>query len=295
MTEFLQALANPAIPFLRYALLAGILSSLAFGTVGTYVVVRRISYLAGAIAHCVLGGIGAALYLQNAAGWTWLEPLHGALFASVLAALAIGWVSLRARQREDTVIGAMWAVGMAAGLIFLAKTPGYIDPMSYLFGNILLISSADLWLIAGLDLLVVAVAILFYNKFLAVCFDDVFARVRGIRVEFYYMLLLGLISLTVVLLVSVVGIVMVIALLTLPAAMAGHFSRRLWQMMAIGTVICMLLTSAGLAVSYVHDLPTGGTIIILAGLAYLGVVTFGQGRWLRRNGGRGLRRRRPAE
>jgi len=269
MLEFLGALGNADLPFLRYAFLAGLLSSVAFGIVGSYVVVRRISYIAGAISHSVLGGIGLGLYLQVAAGWGWCHPIYGAVAAALVAAVAIGLVSLHARQREDTVIGAFWAVGMAVGLLFLARTPGYIDPMSYLFGNILLISRSDLWLVLALDVLVVAIALAFYNRFLAVCFDEEFARVRGLRVELYFLLLLCLTALTVVLLVRVVGIVMVIALLTLPAAVAGLFARRLWQMMLAAMLLCMLFVAVGLALSYTRDLPSGPTIILVAGAAYL--------------------------
>jgi zinc transport system permease protein len=198
--------------------------------------------------------------------------MYGAVAAALVAALVIGWASLRARGREDTVIGALWAVGMATGILFLSQTPGYIDLMSYLFGNILMVSQADLWLIAGLDALVVLVGVAFYKPLLAVCFDEEFARLRGIRVEVYFLLLLCLAALTVVLLVRVVGIVMVIALLTLPAAVAGHFSRRLWQMMGLAVVFCLVFTSAGLACSYAYDLPTGPTIIVLSGAVYLVVV-----------------------
>jgi len=269
MREFLQALANPDIAFLRYAFVAGMLASVGFGIIGTYVVVRRISYIAGAISHCVLGGIGASLYLQAMAGWTWCTPLLGAVVSALLAALVIGLVSLHARQREDTVIGALWAVGMAVGLVFLARTPGYVNPMSYLFGNILLISRGDLGMIAALDLVVVGLAVVFYNPFMLVCFDEEFARVRGVRVELHFLLLLGLTALTVVLLVTVVGIVLVIALLTLPAAIAGQFARRVWQMMALAAALCMVFTGVGLGVSYAQNLPSGPTIILLAGGVYL--------------------------
>jgi zinc transport system permease protein len=271
VTEFLDAAANYA--FVQYALLAGVLAGVACGIVGTYVVVRRITYLAGGISHCVLGGIGAALYFQRVHGWHWLTPLLGAIIAALAAAMIIGLVSLRAKQREDTVIGALWAVGMAVGVLFIARTPGYSqDLMSYLFGNILMVSPGDLWLMAALDALVVVLGLVFYNQFLAVCFDEEFARVRGMRVEFYYLLLLGLTALTVVLLVTVVGIILVIALLTLPVAVAGHFARRLWQMMALATVFSILFTTAGLAISYKPDLPAGATIIVLAGAVYLLVV-----------------------
>jgi zinc transport system permease protein len=179
-------------------------------------------------------------------------------------------VSLRARQHEDTVIGALWAVGMAAGVLFISKTPGYSqDLMSYLFGSILMVSPSDLWLIAALDLVVVLVGVLFYNQFLAVCFDEEFARVRGTRVEFYYLLLLALTALTVVLLVTVVGVILVIALLTLPVAVAGHFARRLWTMMILASLITIVLTVVGQAIAYSPNLPPGATIVVLAGAVYL--------------------------
>ena len=219
MHEFLKALLHPDIPVLRHAVLVGLLSSVAFGIVGSFVVTRRVTFIAAAIAHSVLGGIGAVLYLRAHTGLTWLEPVHGALPAALFSALIIGLVSLRAKEREDTVIGAVWAVGMALGLLLLAKTPGYNkDTMSYLFGDILLITKRDVWMVAGLDILVTAVAVFFYNKLLAVCFDEEFARTRGLAVDYYYLLLLCLIAVTIVLLVYLVGIVLVIALLTLPAA-----------------------------------------------------------------------------
>ncbi len=277
MIEFIEALLNPYVPTMRYALAAGILSSVALGIVGTYVITRRISYIAGAISHSVLGGIGAALYLKAVHGWTWCDPMYGAVAAAMLSALLIGTVSLYAKQREDTVIGAIWAVGMAIGLLFFAKTPGYADPMSYLFGNILLISRSDLWLVVGLDALVVGLGIVFYNKFLAVCFDQEFAQLRGVHVTFYYLLLLCLTALTIVLLMRVVGIVLVIAMLTLPAAVAGHFSRQLWQMMLFAIAGCMIFTVAGLALSYRYELPSGPVIIVVAAMFYLGVAIV---RWL---------------
>ncbi|MBU0719373.1 MAG: metal ABC transporter permease [Planctomycetes bacterium] len=279
MSEFLEALTRHA--FLQYALLAGIIASIACGVVGSYVVARRITYLAGGVAHCTLGGMGVARYLQQVHGWEGLHPLHGAVVAALIAALIIGWVSLKAKQREDTVISALWAIGMAIGILFIAKTPGYYeDLMSYLFGNILLVSREDVFLIAGLDVLVVGVGVLFYNKFLAVCFDEEFARLRGVRVEFYYLLLLCLAALTVVVLVTVVGLVMVIALLTLPVAIAGHFVSRLWHVMILATVISIVLTSAGLAISYGPELPPGATTITLAGAVYL-VVLAGTRVWRR--------------
>ena len=256
MTEFIDALSEHA--FLRRALLAGLLASVACGVVGTFVVTRRITYVAGGIAHCVLGGVGAAQYLRVTQGWSWCHPLYGAIIAALGSALIIGWVSLRLKEREDTIIGALWAIGMAVGVLFISQTPGYAENlMGYLFGDVLLVTGDKLWLLALLDLVVLGLVLTFYDQFLAVCFDEEFAELRGVRVGFYYLLLLCITALTVVLLVTVVGIVMVIALLTLPVAVAGHFSRSLWQMMLLSVGLTMIFTSAGLALSYGANLPGG--------------------------------------
>jgi zinc transport system permease protein len=267
-TDFLGAMSDSSI--LRNAVLAGVLAGVACGVVGTYVVVRRITYIAGGISHSVLGGIGAAVYFKTVFNLPWLEPMYGAVVAALASALIIGLVSLRARQREDTVISAIWAIGMAAGVLFIAKTPGYTtDITSYLFGNILFVTDYDLALVAILDVIVLGLCVLFYNQFLAVCFDEEFARVRGMRVDTYYLLLLVLTALTVVLLITVVGVVLVIALLTLPVAVAGHFARRLWTMMILAAVLTIILTFAGQAIAYSPDLPPGATIVVLAGAVYL--------------------------
>ncbi len=172
-------------------------------------------------------------------GWP-VSPQYGAVAAAVVSAIIIGLVSLRAREREDTIIGAVWAIGMAVGILFIAVTPGYHeDLMSYLFGNILLIGGSDLWMMAALDAVVLVLGLGLYPQLEAVCFDEEFARLRGLRVEFYVLLLLVLIALTVVLLVSVVGIVLVIALLTLPAAIAGHFTTTLRGMMAVAAILAV--------------------------------------------------------
>lgn len=274
VNDLFSALINPNIVFLRYAFIIGILASVAFGIMGSFVVARRISYIAGSISHSILGGLGAALYFQRAHHMSWFHPIFGAVAAALLSALIIGFVSIYARQREDTVIGAIWSIGMATGLLFLAKTPGYVDPMSYLFGNILLISQTDLILVVALDVLILAIVLFFYNKLLAVCFDEEFARLRGIRVDFYYLLMLCLVALTIVLLVTVVGIVLVIAMLTLPAAIASQFSNRLSQMMVLAVIICTVFTTLGLSVSYYTDLPGGPVIISVLGAAYLFILGF---------------------
>jgi zinc transport system permease protein len=273
MFDFITALIDPDNGFLRLALYVGTLASLSFGIIGTYVITRRITFLAGSISHCIFGGIGVGLYIKNRIGVDWFDPMYGAVLSALLAAGLIGFITLYAKQREDTVIGALWAVGMAAGLVFIDLTPGYYDISSYLFGDILLISKNDLLLVLGLDVIVVALSFFFFNKFLAVCFDEEFARLRGINVGLFYILLLCLIALTVVLLIRIVGILMVIALLTLPAATAGHLTGRFLKMMFFAVLFCMVFIWSGIAASYSLGLSSGPTIILIAGFFYLIILT----------------------
>ncbi|ADC62496.1 metal ABC transporter permease [Allochromatium vinosum] len=261
MAEFLTALGTYG--FLQSALIAGLLASVGCGVIGTFVVVKRIAFMAGGIAHSVLGGMGAALYFG-------VDPFAGALIAAILSALLIGAVRLSWKTQEDTLIGALWAIGMAVGVLFIAKTPGYSsDLMSFLFGNILLVPTRELWWMAGLDLVLVATVALFYRQFLAVTFDEEFARLRGVPVTLFYLLLLCLVAVTVVLLIQVVGLILVIALLTLPAAIAGHYVHSLGAMMLIATGLGALFTTLGLALSFGPDLPAGPTMILLAGGVYI--------------------------
>ncbi len=261
MIEFLRALGGQT--FLQYAFAAGLLASLGCGVMGTFVVVRRIAFLAGGIAHAVLGGMGVALYFGA-------SPLIGALVAAVAAALIIGLVSLRAREHEDTLIGAIWAVGMALGVLFISRTPGYnSELMSYLFGNILMVTGGDLMLMAILDVFLLLTVGLFFRQLQAVTFDEEFSRLRGLPADLLYLFLLVLAALTVVLLIRVVGLILVIALLTLPAAVAGQWTRSLGRMMALASLLGALVTTGGLALSYGPDLPAGATIILLAGAVFI--------------------------
>ncbi|MEN8726207.1 MAG: metal ABC transporter permease [Lentimonas sp.] len=269
MTDFFQALLDPNLTFLRNALFLGLIGSLPLGAVGTFVVARRVSYLAAAIAHSVLGGIGASLYCREVLDWAWMHPMLGALMAAVLSAGLIGWVSLRAKQREDAVIGAIWVTGMALGLLFIARTPGYVDPMAYLFGDILLVTSSDLWIAGGVGALITGVLLVWHRQIVAVCFDAEFAAIRGVRADWIYLLLLLLTALTVVILVSLVGVVLVIALLTLPPAIAALRARSLAGMLLAAIVMNVLFVFVGLGVSFSLDLPTGPTIILLAAAVYL--------------------------
>ena len=258
--------------FLQYAVLAALLAAIPAGVMGCWVVVRRSTYVAGAISHCILAGIGAAVYLQRVHGVTWMTPALGAVITAVGAALIVGYTTLRSRFRHDSVLSAVWAVGMALGVSFLAATPGYqTDLMSYLFGNILMVGPAELWLMVLLNLCVVGLMALFHDRFLLIGFNAEMARLRGVHVERYELLFMVLTALTIVLLVQVVGIVLALALLTLPGATAGLITRRLGTMMALASLLVLGVAIGGLALSYAPNWPTGATIIELAAALYLGV------------------------
>ncbi|HPS43450.1 MAG TPA: metal ABC transporter permease [Treponemataceae bacterium] len=269
MNGFLAALFDPNLAFIRNALLAGILSSVLFGVLGSVVTVKRISGLAGAISHAVLGGIGMALYLSATRIVPWVTPMMGALTFAILAAAIIGVVSLKAKQREDTVINAIWAIGMSVGVLFMAKTPGYTDPSSYLFGNILLVSGQDLILLAALDAVVLFLAWRFYPQIEASSFDEEFARVRGVHTNAVFFALLAITAISVVLLQTFVGIVMVIAMLTLPAGTAGYGAKNLAGMMVVGTVLSLFFSAGGLALGWALDAPVGAMVVVIAGAVFL--------------------------
>lgn len=266
MVDFFRDLFDPALSFLRYSLFVGLLGSVAFGLVGVLVVTRRLTTTAGAISHSLLAGIGAAQYLQAVHQMEWASPLLGALIMGLLAAGALTFLKFSG-VREDTAISCLWSVGMATGLLFFHFTPKYVDPMSYLFGDILLVTRGDLLWVLGLDLGVIALFVLFQNQIITSCFDEDEAKLRGIPVKWMYFLLMALISITVTLMVQVVGIVMVIALLTIPAAAAGLFTKKLWHMVGFATLFCAVSLFLGMALGY--ELPTGPMIIIVTGGLYL--------------------------
>ena len=266
MSEFITALIN--YTFMQHAFIACLLASVSCGIIGTYVVVKRIGFLAGGIAHTVLAGMGIAYFFDG-------SPLIGAIVAALIAAVLIGWINLRWKQQEDILIAAFWSVGMAIGILFISRTPGYsIDLMSYLFGNILLVSVQDLYLMLILDIAIIVLIILFNKQFLAAAFDEEFARLRGINIEFFNILMLCMVALTVVLLIQIVGLILVIALLILPAASASQFVASIRRIMTLAIIFSMTITTVGLMISYQPDLPSGSTIIILAGIIYvLSVIT----------------------
>ena len=256
--------------YLKRSLLAILLASIASGIVGGYVVARRQSYLIGAVSHSLLGGIGLARYLQIAHGLSWFSTILGALFAAVLSAIAISTLTLKNRMRQDTVLSAIWTLGVAIGVSFIAITPGYSeDWTSYLFGSILLVSKADIAVMAVMTIAIVVTVLLFRNRFLTLCFNEETLALRGVSAAWTSFVLHLLIALTVVLLAQVVGIVLVLVLLVIPAATAAQFAKRISQVMLWGAIFCLLTCTGGLVASYEADWPVGATIVELAVAAYL--------------------------
>jgi len=249
--------------FMRNALMAGVLVSLTCGIIGTLVVLKRMVFISGGVAHTAYGGVGLAFYLG-------VNPILGAVAFSLGASFLMGYVQRQTRQRQDTLIGVMWAIGMAIGIIFADMTPGYkADLMSYLFGSILAVTHTDLWMMLGVNLLVLGFVILFYKELQAVAFDESFARVRNLPVDLLYIALVAMIGLAVVMLMRVVGLIMIIALLTVPAAIGSLFLNHMKHIMWLAMVLSLVFTTGGLLLSYFFNLTSGATIILIAGISYL--------------------------
>jgi zinc transport system permease protein len=258
--------------FMRNALLAGILVSISCGVIGTLVVVNRIVFISGGIAHAAYGGIGLAFY-------TGMSPTLGATLFSLGVALVMGAVSINHKHRADTIIGVLWAVGMAVGIILIDLTPGYnVDLMSYLFGSILAVPTTDLLIMMPLNAVILLTVLFFYKEFLAMSYDEEFAFVVGIPVRLLYFVLLGLTALCVVMLIRVVGLILVIALLSIPPYIAEKYTNSLGAMMAFASLLGVIFTVAGLCLSYSYDFTSGATIIMVAGGAFFLSQLFDWGR-----------------
>lgn len=248
--------------FMRHAVAAGLLAAVICGIMGSLVVVNRIVFLSGGIAHASYGGIGLAFFF----GWPFLA---GTLGFALVAAMIMAAVTMRARHRADTIIGVIWAVGMAIGVILLDLSPGYnVDLMSYLFGSILTVPAKDLWIMTGLGVGIVALVLFFYNDLLAISYDEEFARVRGVAVGPIYLMMIGMLAVSIVMVIQVVGLILVIALLTIPPFIMERYARSLVHMMAGASLLGVLFTLAGLWLSYAFDLTSGASIILVAGAGF---------------------------
>ena len=249
--------------FMQNALLAGMLVSVACGIIGTYVVLKRIVFLSGGIAHTAYGGIGLGYFLG-------INPLISAVVFSLLASFGMGAVQRRMKERADTIIGVMWAIGMAIGIIFVDLSQGYkADLMSYLFGSILAVSEMELVMMLVLDFVIILLVALFFKELMAISFDETYALVRNIPVDWINMLLVGMIGLTVVMMMRIVGLIMVIALLTIPPAISNMWVKDMKKMMIYSVFLSLTFTFSGLWLSYFWNLTSGATIILVGGTAYL--------------------------
>lgn len=248
--------------FMRNAILAGLLTSIACGIIGTLVVVNRIVFISGGIAHAAYGGVGIAFFLG-------ISPLMGAAGFSLAISVIMSMVTLKNKQRADTVIGALWAVGMALGIILIDLTAGYnVDLMSYLFGSILAVPRTDLWLMLALDGVILVTVFFAYNEFLAMSFDEEFAMAMGVPVRTLYFALLAMMALSVVMVIRVVGLILVIALLTIPPYIAERYSESLRTMMIYSVILSCTFTMIGLWLSYSFNLTSGATIIMVAAVFF---------------------------
>ncbi len=248
--------------FMQNALLAGLLASVICGIMGTLVVVNRIVFLSGGIAHAAYGGIGLAFFF----GWPYML---GTIGFSLLAAMTMAAVSLKNKHRSDTIIGVLWAVGMALGVILLDVTPGYnVDLMTYLFGSILTVPDTYLWLMLAAAVLIIVTVAYFYNDYLAMSYDEEFAQIRGVAVNGLYFLLIGLLAVSIVMIIQVVGLILVIALLTIPPYIAEKYSKSLFKMMLFSSFLSAIFTITGLWLSYAFNLTSGASIIMVAGTGF---------------------------
>ena len=252
--------------FFQNAVIAGILAAIACGIIGSFVVVRGMVATSGGISHAAFGGIGLGFFLG-------VDPLLGAIVFTVGASVLIWYLNICELQETDTITGAIWAGGMAIGIVFVALTPGYTpDLFSYLFGNILLVPTKEILLMGFLVLLILGVVSVLFTRLVAITFDSEYARVMGLPVSALTLVLFILIALTAVLLISVVGIILVIALLTLPAATARLFTHSLPAMMGSAIMIGVLTVISGIFLSYSFDLPSGATIILVGSAIYAGAL-----------------------
>jgi zinc transport system permease protein len=248
--------------FMQRALIAAVLVSVACGVVGSYVVIKRIVSLSGAISHAAFGGVGIGYFLG-------VNPVLAAIPFSILSAIAIGGVKQITSISEDTSIGILWSVGMAIGVIFINLTPGYApDLFSYLFGSILTVNNTDLYIMLILDLIIISTVYLFRREFLAVSFDEEFSKVVGLPALLVYMLLLALVALSVVVLIKVVGVILLIALFTIPAAISKQYTYNLKNLMILATILGIILTVVGLILSYIFNLASGATIVMVLATAF---------------------------
>ena len=252
-----------AYDFLTNALVACLLSGVTCGVIGSYVVARRMVFLCGGITHASFGGLGMALY----AG---VDPVVGALCFASLASVGTEFASRRGRMREDSAVGIIWAVGMALGALFMSLRPGYAtDLTSYLFGNILLVTDADIRYLALLAVVVVIGAVVMLRRIMYMVFDEEYAKSQGVGVVVTSYVMAVVVAVTVVLSIKVMGIVLLLSLLTIPTVIANALTKDYRLIALWSAIIAVVGNVAGFIFSYEYDIPTGSCIIFTLTIALI--------------------------
>lgn len=248
--------------FLQNAFYSALLASVVCGIIGTIIIEKNLVMMSGGIAHTSFGGVGLGYYLN-------IEPIIGALFFAVFSSLIIVRIKKKTEVHSDTLIGIMWAMGMSLGILFISFMEGYPPDMSsYLFGDILTVTDLDLKIMLILVVFVIFAITALFNQWKAYLFDEEFSYVRGLKINFYEYFLFILIALTVIVLIRVTGIILIIALLTAPPAMAKLFTYNFKKIMLLAILFGIIFTMAGLWLSYLLNIPSGATIILLIGVIY---------------------------
>lgn len=248
--------------FMQRAIMAAVLASILCGIIGAVIVEKKLVSMSGGIAHTSFGGIGLG-YLLN------IPPIITGMIFAVVASISLPVIKRKTNTASDTLIGIFWATGMALGILFIGLTPGYPPDMtSYLFGDILTVSSLYLLLLSVLSVVVLVVFIGMFNYWKAYLFDETYLHVIGVKTNFFEKLLYILIALAIVLLIKVVGIILAIALLTIPSAIAKLYTKQLKVMMIASTLISLVTSIGGLILSYYLNVPSGATIILFAVVLY---------------------------
>lgn len=246
-----------AYDFLVNAFVACILSGITCGIVGSYIVARRMVFLASGITHASFGGLGIALY----AG---LNPLLGAVAFASVSSLGIEYASRKGRMREDSAIGIIWSVGMAIGALFMSLRPGYAsDLTSYLFGNILLVDRGDVAWLALLTVVIIIGAAIWLRRLMYITFDEEYARSQGLPVAVVAYVMAVVIAITIVLSIKVMGIILLLSLVTLPVVIANTLTKDYRRITLFASIIAVVANVIGFIFSYEYDLPTGSCIIFI--------------------------------
>jgi len=248
--------------FFQHALLGSLFASIACGTIGTYIVTRRLVFISGGITHASFGGIGIGLY-------TGVSPILSAAIFSVLSAFGVEWLSKRKDMREDSAIAVFWTFGMAIGIIFSFLAPGFTPELSaFLFGNILTITVTDIWMLVILSTVLTCFFSCFLNTIIYIAFDREYARSQRIPVRLFEYLLMMFIALTIVSCLRLIGIVLVISLLTLPQMTANLFTHSFKKIIFLSDGIGFTSCLGGLLLSYQIQVPSGAAIIFFSIILY---------------------------